>query len=216
MAPDIVPALEWLFLALGCGFCGLILAAIALLGCANRPALATALGIAAGLLQLPAVANAAWLTNVIGALVPAAAAAGLCTGWWAACRNLLRLRRRRRLRSFDVRGEYADLLGRLFRESGGGRLEFGSARSVNRVPSSLQVRHWTEFSDYIMEGFARYFVRASPSPAGASVQVWLTGTNRDQFVAFRVRDNIRRAGLTPVVVAAEHAAEPDPALCDSD
>jgi len=156
MVPNIVAALDRLFLALGCSFCGLVLAAITLLRCANRPVLATALGVAAGLLQLPALANAAWLTDVTGALVPAAAAAVLCIGWWAACRSLLRLRRRRRLCLFDVHGEYADLLGRMFRERGGGRLEFGSARSVNRVPSSLQVRHWTEFSDYIM-GFFAFF-----------------------------------------------------------
>ncbi|MGL4420860.1 MAG: hypothetical protein ACRCZF_09370 [Gemmataceae bacterium] len=110
---------------------------------------------------------------------------------------------------FEVAGQYPELLARLFPMAADGHLEFGSARSAVPVAGAASVAEWVEFSDYIMEGFVRYTLRAVPSAAGLRLDVRLSGTNRDQYVGPSMRSYIGWAGLSLVAVPAADQDTPN-------
>lgn len=111
---------------------------------------------------------------------------------------------------FEVAGNFAYLIHRLFPHDVDGHLTFGWARTAHPVTGSSALGEWVEFRDYIMEGHVRYWLRVVPTPAGLRLEVRLVGTNRDQYIRPSLQDYIRWAGLSPVAVLGSAAgAEPD-------
>ena len=70
---------------------------------------------------------------------------------------------------YVVRGEYGDLLPRLFVPTDGGRISFGTATSAEPVPEAASLAEWRVFRDYIMEGFVFYSLRARAVPTGLAL-----------------------------------------------
>ncbi len=101
---------------------------------------------------------------------------------------------------FLVRGEYRDLLQRLFRHEEGGRVSLGTALSREPLADLDHLAEWTEFGDYIMEGGVSYSLRAREAPDGLALAVRLKGMNRDQYVASSLKSYIRWVGLEAVPV----------------
>ena len=99
---------------------------------------------------------------------------------------------------FAVSGDYLDLLPRLFPKASDGHISFGWAKSTEPVPDLARLADWTAFRDYIMEGFVFYFVRVRALPSGLALEVRLTGSNRDGYVAPSIRQYLRWAEVEAV------------------
>lgn len=94
-----------------------------------------------------------------------------------------------------VRGEYEDVLRRLFLRTDEGRIRLGVAQSSDVVPDLHALTAWTDFRDYVMEGSVSYAIRVSEVAEGLALDVRLKGMNRDQYVAFSLKNYIRGAGF---------------------
>jgi hypothetical protein len=95
---------------------------------------------------------------------------------------------------FLVRGEYRDLMRRLFRHEGG-RVRLGTALSLEPVTDLDRLAEWTEFGDCILEGVVNYSLRVREVPDGLALAVRFKGMNRDNYVAPALRSYIRWEGL---------------------
>lgn len=101
---------------------------------------------------------------------------------------------------FLVRGEYREVLRRLFQYEEGGRRSLGTALSSEPLADPDQLAEWTEFGDYIMEGGVSYSLRAREAPGGLALEVRLKVMNRDQYVPASLKSYIRWTGLERVPV----------------
>jgi hypothetical protein len=95
-----------------------------------------------------------------------------------------------------VAGNFTEVLPGLFRLDDERHLRFGPARSRNPVQTLDALSNWCMFDDHIMEGGVRYALRARPHAEGLTLEIQLTGTNRDHFIPPFVRDYIRWAGFS--------------------
>lgn len=102
-----------------------------------------------------------------------------------------------------IRGEYEDICNRLFQVGTDGRMMFGPAFSKESNANLGHLSDWTEFTDYIMEGFISYFLRVRKSSDGLVLDIKLTGSNRDRYVSPSVKAYIRWAGLEWTLLQAE-------------
>lgn len=98
--------------------------------------------------------------------------------------------------TFSVEGDCHLALARLFEADQDGHLRFGwsghslrPARHVDLLAGSVR------FSDYIMEGFLAYDVRAEDLGPGCLLSIRGEGSNRDRFIRPQVRHFITTAGL---------------------
>jgi hypothetical protein len=104
---------------------------------------------------------------------------------------------------FVVRGQYWDVLHRLFRHEKDGRVWLGTAHNREPLADFGRLAEWTEFSDYIMEGGVIYAIRVREVTDGLELAVRLKGMNRDRYVAASLNSYIQWAGLQ--AVPAENA-----------
>ncbi|MBI1248260.1 hypothetical protein GC197_10540 [bacterium] len=96
---------------------------------------------------------------------------------------------------FSMTLDYDNILNQLFQVGDDGRIEIGWAKSREAVGTLDGLQESTLFSDYIMEGFVTYYLRLVRTADGCVLEVRLTGTNRDQYIPFTVRDYIKWAGI---------------------
>ncbi len=97
--------------------------------------------------------------------------------------------------NFNMTDDYHEVLSRLFTIGEDKRVLIGTARSRESLGKLDGLGEWTLFSDYIMEGFVTYFLRLVRTVDGCDLEVRFTGTNRDRYIPYAVRNYIKWAGI---------------------
>lgn len=96
---------------------------------------------------------------------------------------------------FAITGDCDEVVNRLFKMCDHGHVMFGPAMSNEQISRLDELKEWTLFSDYILEGGASYFVRIVESTDTCELEIRLTGGNRDFAVPSAIRFYIEFAGF---------------------
>lgn len=86
--------------------------------------------------------------------------------------------------TFRIDGEPDELMREVFAEVTGG-VCFGPTGRSSATRDEL--REWSRFRDYLMEGFVAYDLRVSSEERGITIEVRPTGSGRDRYLDSHIR-----------------------------
>ena len=103
---------------------------------------------------------------------------------------------------FQIDGDYATIVERLFPRNGDGTICFGNALSIApALPEQLMKS--VEFREHLRGGMVTYLIRATDTCPGMLLELGVAGTPRDSYLPAVISQAIVAAGFTGVNLLTE-------------